>query len=153
MNSRPLEKKFRYDPETGIIYRSFLSGWKATGTLQSHGYIKLKLDGKLVAAHRLAWRLYYGEWPLGEIDHINRDKADNRIANLRDVTRSVNRQNVGTYGNNTSGITGVYWVSHCNKWQAKISVSGQEVNLGFYEDKDAAAQARHEAEVKYGYAV
>jgi hypothetical protein len=92
-------------------------------------------------AHRAAWCLYHGEWPAGVIDHINGDKTDNRIENLRCVTPSINSRNMKKFKHNTSGIAGVCWHKASNKWRAIVTVGGRQKSLGVFSDKDDAAKA------------
>lgn len=95
--------QFNYDSENGIVYFNN----KPFGTLNNCGYLRsgFKLNNKYLGfyTHRLAWRLYYGEWPKGEINHKNGIKYDNRIDNLEDITHKENMQHGYTTGllNNT----------------------------------------------------
>lgn len=100
-------------------------------------------------AHRLAWLYMYGELPSTDIDHINNKKDDNRIANLRLVTRKQNMQNVLKHKHNTSGFKGVSWHRHSNKWRAYIFSDYKQIYLGVFETKEAAARARQTAEKIY----
>ena len=100
-------------------------------------------------AHRLAWFYVYGAWPNGDLDHINGDKLDNRIANLREATRKQNMQNVRQHKHNTSGVKGVAWHSQRNKWRAYIFVDYRQIHLGLFDTKEAAAAARMNAEEIY----
>ena len=75
-----------------IAWRTGHRAGLEAGTAKS-GYIRINFKGNIVCAHRLAWVLHYGAWPVGVIDHINRDRADNRIVNLRDVTPTENARN------------------------------------------------------------
>lgn len=84
-----------------------------------------------------------------EIDHINRDKLDNRINNLREVTHRVNVLNFGMQKNNTSGVRGVVFAKERSKWMARIKVNGKDVFLGYFSELSDARIARKEAEVKY----
>lgn len=78
------------------------------GTRTRKGYIRIHFSGKLYAAHRLAWFYVHGDWPRQQIDHINGNRADNRIANLRDVSARVNSQNrKRANANNSNGLLGV----------------------------------------------
>lgn len=92
-----VRSRLHYDPATGLFVwcksRSHRVG-KPAGWKKRDGYIYIRLDGRLWSAHRLAWLHHYGEHPRNTIDHINRDKTDNRIANLRDVSFLENMQNV-----------------------------------------------------------
>lgn len=81
-------------------------------------------------AHRVIWAIHYGEWPENEVDHINGNKTDNRIENLRIATPSENRCNRGKQRNNTSGYKGVYFNKRSNSWYAEIRKSGIKKYLG-----------------------
>jgi hypothetical protein len=119
-----LRSIFSYNPETGVFTRLKARGAQRAGTvpgrLNEEGYIKIKINGKEYGAHRLAWLYVYGEWPSLFIDHINRAKADNRIQNLRDVSRSENGRNRGEPLNNVSGKSGVHWVERNKRWCARV---------------------------------
>lgn len=88
-------KLFRYDPLTGILYRQHARGEKV-GSATSNGYLVVSVHGKQYQVHRLVWFITYGKWPIGNIDHLNRIKTDNRLSNLRDVTQQVNAMNSST---------------------------------------------------------
>ncbi len=124
---------------------------KEAGKTSSGGYIQIWIDGKQQAAHRLAWLISYECWPAGDIDHVNGVRRDNRIANLRDVTRSENLKNAAIPKTNTSGVMGVSWMSHIGRWQAYIQVDGCRSTLGYYTDFDEAVAVRKAAESRYGY--
>jgi hypothetical protein len=96
--------------------------------------------------------MVHGCEPSGEIDHLNGVRGDNRIENLRDVSRSANMRNVSMQPRNTSGVVGVYWNKQSNKWHGQISATdGRVVSLGYYADIADAAQARKQAEAMHGY--
>ena len=141
-----LKELFDYDPETGNFVRLIgRSGPNArvgdiAGCDNGQGYIRIYVDGKPFKAHRLAWLYVHGHMPK-EIDHANRDRSDNRIGNLRDVSRSQNRMNSGAYRNNTSGLTGVSWYPQTKKWKAQIQRQGKKKALGYFESKEAAHEA------------
>lgn len=106
-----------YNPETGLFtWKAKRCGTKhgsVAGSIDpSHGYRRIKIDGHLYLAHRLAWFYVCGEWPAHEIDHIDRARANNRIANLRPATRSENQCNKPRYSNNRTGAKGVHWHRH-----------------------------------------
>lgn len=114
-------------------------------------YSYLYLDGETYPAHRAAWLYVYGYMPENEIDHINRNKSDNRINNLREVSHLCNMRNKGIYKNNKSGVTGVNWHQQSQKWVASIRVEKKLIYLGIYETVLSAAKARWLAEVKYKF--
>jgi hypothetical protein len=123
-----------------------LAGSKA-GTV-TNGYRYIKIDETCIPAHRLVWFYNYGVWPKNGLDHINNNKLDNRLENLRDASSSVNTFNKGRMRNNTSGIVGVYQVKY-GKWHARISVGGTVILLGNYDNVRDAYAARLKAERKY----
>jgi hypothetical protein len=133
-----------YEPDTGVftrrIQRASYRAGEVAGFLHE-GYWELNVDVHYVKAHRLAWFYVHGEWPDGVIDHINRDKLDNRLANLRVVTISENRQNMSKYRSNTSGHKGVHWFKAVSKWQAQIKHEGRRHHLGLFHDIEDAAAA------------
>lgn len=147
---------FRYDPETGIITWNCDRNHKikkgmVAGSLSNNGYIYIKPRGLNMSAHRIAWFLYYGDWPKGVVDHINRDKTDNRIANLRDVTQKVNNQNHPPR-KNLFGVPGIYYRKSRKKcYVVMIGVDNKNVFIGSYESLLDAYAARKSAEAKYGF--
>lgn len=142
---------FCYDPESGIITwakRRFGVKFGSEAGTEHKGYKRVKVDSKLILVHRVAWAIHYGKWPVGDLDHINRDRSDNRIVNLREATRSVNMIN-RDYPKGKSGVTGVSW--HKRGWQAAIRINGRSVYLGIFKTVEEAASVRAEAEKKeYG---
>lgn len=123
-----------YDPDTGIMKRrkALTGGHGKIGTVVGSlrvkdGYIQVKVDNRMYLMHRLAWLYVYGVWPEEFLDHINAVKSDNRIANLREATRSQNGANRPAQANNASGIKGIYRVKRHGKkllWRAQIYQSG-----------------------------
>lgn len=142
---------YEYNEESGELIRLTSSGGvtegSVAGRLASNGYIHIGIDGKEYLAHRLAWLFMNGELPLCEIDHINRDRSDNRISNLRECTSSENNHNRAMFTNNSSGCTGVSFTS--NRWRASITIDGTRINLGRFEKYSDAVDARKNAEVFY----
>ena len=148
---------FRYDPETGYLW------WKErgygrtmsspTGSLDvSTGYIRVRLNGTLFLAHRIAYLLYYGGVPSDtEVDHVNHITRDNRITNLRLVSVTENNRNLSKNGNNTTGVTGVSYHRATKKYVARIGVCGKRKCLGYFNTTEEAAAAREEANELYGY--
>lgn len=140
---------FRYDPETGFLFNK-RTGLKA-GYVNDRGYRLIEHNGTNYKAHRIAWTIYHGMPPTGQIDHINQEKDDNRIINLRDVDALTNRRNLKMHKSNTSGVTGVCFHKSKNKWRAKIKVKSKEIWLGDFDDFKKAVDVRHIAEIIYGF--
>ena len=99
------------------------------GHLRKDGYVQIKVLHKLYPAHRLIWFLVHGEWPKNEVDHIDGNKSNNRIENLRDVTKSQNQQNRLKTKQNSSGYKGVFFHAKSNKWIAKITLNKKQNHL------------------------
>lgn len=118
-------------------------------------YIVIGLKGKNYKAHRLAWFYHYGEWPDGDIDHINLNTLDNSIANLRISENKLNHRNRSRYRNNTSGISGVSFHKKLGKWQAEGQqvIEGKRIRhyLGVFSYFIDACSARKSWELKYDY--
>lgn len=146
-----LKELLTYDPDTGIFYRRQAVPGHKVGEVVGfnwNGYKGIKLDGKGYQAHRLAWLYVYGEHPKHEIDHINRDKMDNRINNLRDIPKYRNRENQNApYKNNKLGMQGVS--KYRNKYKAQIQVQGKVTYLGTYSTPEEAHEAYKEAKKLY----
>lgn len=112
------------------------------GYLRKDGYLRIKVDGALVLAHRIVWKMVHGDEP-HYLDHINGDRADNRIENLRPVTSSDNKSNETLRINSASGFVGVTWhiptkPTKTSKWVAKIAKGGKETHIGYFTElKDA----------------
>lgn len=140
-----------YDLETGLFRwrerQDMRACWnsKHAGKIATYrnsaGYIGVRLNGVLRYAHRLAWLYVYGEWPDGDVDHINRDKADNRIENLRLATRSQNNANSCRPRTNTSGFKGVSWSNAVGRWKAEIRARGKRYHLGYFDTPEEAHTA------------
>lgn len=124
--------------------------WKVgqpAGFRLQHGYIGMSIDGVHYKAHRLAWLHFYGEWPAYEIDHINQNTSDNRICNLRVVSRAENEANKhkAQSNNKSSGIRGVTWDNQRNKWRVRLMKDGKMVHVSFHKDINAASDAYRKA--------
>ena len=166
-----LRQLLDYDPETGILtwkprtvemfenndkricatWNTRYAGKEALGNLTNCGYKRGAILSHNYLAHRVAWAIFYGKHPDKEIDHINGDRSDNRIANLRDVSKSENQRNATIRSDNASGFTGVCWHKDVNKWIASIFVQKKNIYLGIFENIEDAKAARKAAEREYGF--
>lgn len=106
------------------------------------GYRVTKVDYVPYPVHRLIWLIAYGEFPKYYIDHIDGNRLNNRLENLRDVPAALNQKNRKKSKNNTSGITGVHWDKVYKRWVANIKVNGKWVFLGGHINKEDAGKAR-----------
>jgi hypothetical protein len=151
-----LKSILHYDPETGIfINRKVRQGstraFSVAGCIGSHGYLSIRISRMLYLSHRLAFLYMTGKFPAKYVDHIDGDKLNNRWANLRDVSMQQNLRNAVRPTTNTSGVVGVRWNTQCNKWTARIHVSGRSVYLGIFDEFEKAVCARKSAEVKFNF--
>ncbi len=121
------------------------------GTVNKEGYIRLHIDRRFYSAHRVAWLLHYGQWPEGEVDHIDGDPSNNRIGNLRVVDPIGNRKNQGVTRRNSSGCVGVRWIARKGCWESKISSDRKHQWLGYFKSLLDAASSRKSAEIKNGF--
>ncbi len=141
LTAQRLKELFHYDSDTGLFTRfpvKGISGRHCVGAIK-HGYLIIGVDHKYYRAHRLAWLYVHGEWPNDGIDHINGDKVDNRISNLRAATQAQNLQNISKANRNSkSGLRGTSWNSGNNKWRAEILVDGKRKHLGYFEQAEQA---------------
>lgn len=155
MNKERLNEMFYY--KEGFLYNKFTRNSRAlkddiVGTLHHSGYYQTQIDKKLYMVHRLIWNMFFGEIDEGmEIDHINHIRNDNRLENLRCVTRQDNRRNQKLTERNKSGQIGVYFIKRLGKWGSQIKVNGKVVWLGSYTEKSDAIKARKNAEVEYNF--
>jgi len=137
--------KFKYCHKSGLITNlkegAVANGKHTKGYVTAGGYL----------AHRLAWFLYYGEEPSGQIDHINQNKRDNRICNLRCVSNRDNHRNMPIQKNNKSGIVGVHFSKLKGKWVSYIKVNGKRIHIGSFVDFFEACCARRSKESKLGF--
>lgn len=157
-----LRKLLDYDPETGKLTWRYREGgyapWngrfagKPAFTRNQDGYATGVLYGKSFLAHRVIWKWFYGTEPV-QIDHINGDRGDNRIVNLRNVTNAENCRNQCRRPHNTSGVTGVVWVKSLRKWKGQIMQNGKNFHLGYYDEFEQAVAARKNAEKRLGFHV
>lgn len=156
-----LRKRFQYDPETGKLYwrpnaaapREWNSRWagREAFTARTTGYRIGRLDGKNYLAHRVIWAILTGSWPTHQVDHVNGDREDNRVRNLREVSNTENARNATVSANNTSGVTGVWHDARRDRWVAEIKVDRRKRHLGSFATLEEAAAARKAAERQHGF--
>ena len=153
-----LQEILHYNPETGIftwkINANRNRAMKGTevSSISRNGYGTVVYKRKRYGTHRLAWLYIHGKFDTNlQIDHINHNRLDNRICNLRLVTRREQNMNLGLRKDNTSGVTGVKFREDRGKWEARIRVDNKRYELGHYVNKEDAVKARKEAEAKYGF--
>lgn len=142
MDGELLGRTFNYCADTGLLTwkispRSDIAIGATAGARRNRDYVRVEYRGKSYAAHRLAWLLHYGREPRGIIDHINGDKTDNRIFNLREATKSQNGINNRGRSHNTSGVTGISFHKTRKKWQIKVAGCW----AGYFKSKQEAALA------------
>lgn len=153
-----LKSKLIYDPDTGIFTNRVRRGPRMpgleAGCWHSQGYRVINILGKFEFAHRLAWVYVYGKHPRKYIDHINRNRADNRISNLREADMFHNAQNADPQAKKsmrkmTSKYMGVHWSKQAKKWSVGIGAYGKRMHIGLFVDEEEAAKAYLEAKKKY----
>lgn len=167
-----LRELLRYEPETGKLFwkprdqHSFSPGntsqearcsaWnkryankEAFATKNKFGYFVSAIFDKKCMAHRVAWAIHYGEFPEEEIDHINRDRGDNRISNLRKASRSENCWNMNKKKNSGIALKGAYFEEKSGRWMSKICVYGHQKHIGRFDSQEEAHAAYCEAAKKY----
>lgn len=141
-----LRRLVSYDPETGVFTRkvSFRKKYpvgSVIGTYDKDGYLRGNIQGVKFQLHRLAWFYYYGELPGECIDHIDTNKQNNKIENLRLANKSQNGANRGVQKNNKSGFKGVFWVERSKRWVARIRKNKKVIYIGAFKNKLEAAEA------------
>jgi hypothetical protein len=150
-----LLQRLIYDPEQGKLFwkTSDRNGWvgKQAGWLMNNGYVMLDIDGRAYLAHRIAWYIHTGEDPIyDEIDHVDKNKENFKINNLRKATHSENMINVPTRKDNTSGHKGVNFNKRLGKWSARIQKDSKRMFLGYFDSIDDAIEAYRSAASIHG---
>lgn len=134
-----------YDADTGTftarVHRKGISVGAVLGSRHNAGYVRICIDKEDYLAHRLAWLYVHGEWPSQEIDHINGNRSDNRIANLRPATSTQNKINGGLREDNASGFRGVHFDKRRQKFIAQIKIGSRRKYIGQYDTAEAAGRA------------
>lgn len=145
---------FRYDAMSGkLFWRSVTNprikiGSEVGYTTRLNGhktkYVLCQVDNRRYLVHRIVWLMIHWSWPKFEIDHRDRNGLNNRIVNLRDVSRSVNQLNSGRCNG------GIHRHGVSSKWVARITINGKREYLGIFTSKKDAMKARKSAEVRLG---
>lgn len=141
-----LRKLFHYDPATGVFTRlvsttQSVKVGDTAGSLHHTGYLHIQINDHIYGAHRLAWVYSYGEFPPNHLDHINGDRADNRLCNLRLATHFQNTKNAKKRVDNTSGFKGVSFFPTRGDWVARCQVDGKRTCVGHFKTPELAAEA------------
>jgi|694.fasta_scaffold28737_8 hypothetical protein len=114
-----------------------------------NGYREIEINNKAYKAHRLAWLYVYGEMPKNLVDHIDGNRSNNKISNLREATYQENSENYKTPKTNKSGVKNVSWYKSLNKWVVSISIRKTKKTVGYYDDLELAELVAIEARNKY----
>jgi hypothetical protein len=136
---------FLHDEASGkLFYRAARKQSPAgseAGSLHRTGYRSVSVDRCQYLVHRIIWFMVKGSWPLNQIDHINGNKADNRIENLREATNAQNTLNVPARQASSSGVKNVYYQARNKKWRVRMKVEGKSKSFGLYRTKTEAEKA------------
>lgn len=142
-----VREKLYYESDTGIV------GWRVpprrgtsagpAGSPDRSGHLYLKIAGKRLPLHRIAWFLHHGQWPAERIDHINGNPADNRVANLRLASHAENIRNSAKWRTRPGRLKGTVFISGNSRrpWLARITVNGHARQLGYYATEAEAGRA------------
>ena len=160
-----LKEALHYDPETGIYtwnvrpenhfpskrafnaLNSRSANKKAGSVNKESGYLSIRINSKLYLAHRLAFIYMEGYMPENGVDHVDRNRLNNKWNNLREASQKCNMQNCKLSIMNTSGVTGVCWNKNWNKWETQITINSKTKHLGSYVNFEDAVMARYQEEI------
>lgn len=169
LDAKTARQLLRYEPETGRLFwlerpremfpaihhwktwNTRYAGTEAFPSTDAAGYRQGRIFDVQYRAHRVVWLIQTGNWPDGQIDHINGIRDDNRLSNLRVVSNIENGRNQSRYSTNTSGVTGVYWHRARQKWAAGIKINGRIKYLGLFNLIEDAAATRASSNLAHGF--
>ena len=148
-----VESWLSYDPDAGIFRWKQLPSNRVqigdiAGFLNDQGYRLIGIDGITYRAHRLAWLMATGIDSIREIDHVDRDRSNNRFSNLREATHGENHRNRTAQVNNLLGIKGIHWEAARNRYRAQIKLDGKNRFIGRYIRLEDAIAARNQATIE-----
>lgn len=159
VQKEPLENLYeechrRFYYSDGELIRKITTSSRAKkGSSPTHinnsGYLMVCVNAKQYLVHRIIYLMHHGTLP-DMIDHIDRNKLNNRIENLREADKEVNSWNRDLQRNNTSGYRGVSWSKVSEKWHSYIKIKGKRIHLGLFDDKEEAHIKYEEARIKFG---
>ena len=146
-----LDSLFAYDNESGMLCRKTTRGGSVSGSICNHidsrGYYRVKINSIPYRVHKIVWILCNKELPKHNIDHINRDKLDNRIENLRDIPQSINNKNHSVSSKSSTGCSGITNYKK-GMHRACIFHNKKNISLGVFDNIEDAISARKSAEEK-----
>lgn len=149
LNQEYVQELFRYDVATGELFWRESQGHTRSGMIAgtpNQGYLRVGIDRKIYFVHRIIFLYCHGYLPEHQIDHIDKNKSNNRIDNLREATNQCNQRNVGNPKDNSSGVKGVCWSKQFKKWEAQIGVNNNKISIGRFNKFCDAVRARYNKE-------
>lgn len=163
IDPKDVRRLLDYDPETGLFkwrergnpegdpsisrWNGRFAGREAITCINAQGYKTGRMLGRAVRANRLAWAHFYGVWPEHEVDHIDHDKTNDRIANLREVTNAVNSRNMAKSPRNKTGHTGVSICKSTGRYRVKVC----NKHFGYFGSMKEAGEAARSARADMGF--
>lgn len=157
LTQKRLKELLSYNRKTGkftwkVKHGSCMPGDQVVdNSIHNRGYIVISIDGKRYPANRLAWLYCYGEMPKSNIGHINHDRSDNRMINLRETVPSESSRNTRIHRSNKSGANGVSWDKFNKKWKVQIMMRGKSKTVGRCKNFEDAVLMRKVANARYGF--
>lgn len=149
-----LKELLDYNPETGLVTRLVCTAnrhkvGEIVGAKGARGYLQATINSKKYMLHRLIWLWVHGVWPANDVDHRDRNRANNKLGNLREATRSENNHNSSLSKANWSGFKGVAWDKSRSLWMASIQANGESHHLGRFATAALASVAYQAAKNIY----